>query len=112
MTSSRDRTFDRIASLLASLATSSSSWIARSARTSPSRSASVLSIAYALVLGESCLKHVFREVLQDAGRINHAGVDLLRVHLDGQQAHAGVQRLELVVHLRERRVYRGGRGAA
>jgi hypothetical protein len=36
--------------------------------------------------------------------INHAGVDLLRVHLDGQEAYAGVQRLELVVHVRERRV--------
>jgi glutathione S-transferase len=75
------------------------------------RSASVLSIAYVLVLGESYLKHVFREVLQDAGRINHAGVDLLRVHLDGQEVHAGVQRLELVAHVRERRLC-GDRGAA
>jgi hypothetical protein len=68
------------------LATSSSSWIAKSARTSSSGSASVLSIAYVLILGEPCLKHVLREILQDASRINHAGVDLLRVHLDGQEA--------------------------
>jgi hypothetical protein len=55
-------------------------------RRSSSGSASVLSIAYVLILGEPCLKHVLREILQDASRINHAGVDLLRVHLDGQEA--------------------------
>jgi hypothetical protein len=45
-----------------------------------------IGLSLELILGETGLKHVLREILQDASRINHAGVDLLRVHLDGQEA--------------------------
>ena len=73
-----------------------------------------MSIAYVLILvilGEPCLKHVLREILQDTNRINHAGVDLLRVHLDGQEAYTGVQRLKLIADVGERAVCSGWRAA-
>jgi hypothetical protein len=46
-----------------------------------------------------CLKHGLREVFEDGGRINHAGGPSRR-----PRGHAGIQRPELVAHVRVRGV--------